>query len=344
MTRERDQAASDLAVEERTYADLQTRIEGLEGDVEAARSEVFAAVNAATALRHAMEHASAARARIGEQIAKLEAESHDLRVEAERAAHDRAIAETGLQQAREAIEALRLDRLSRESELTAARTARETRSQEFRDRRSPGRGAGRAAAVARGTGCRAGGIRRWRAAGAGGVERRRRADGIGGRLPRGRWPVRAGGRGLPRRPPGTRRRFDARGSVSRTAVRVRPERRPRWVPHRVRSAVRGGRSAGARAAGRDRDDRHRSRVGSRRKSDRRHDGGRVDRRIDGKRQDGCRRHAWPGRHHGGAGISRSERGSGRHPRRVSRDSRHEARNQGIARPHRGGPRHAGPDA
>ena len=130
---ERDQAASDLAVEERTYADLQTRIEGLEGDVEAARSEVFAAVNAATALRHAMEHASAARARIGEQIAKLEAESHDLRVEAERAAHDRAIAETGLQQAREAIEALRLDRLSRESELTAARTARETRSQEFRD-------------------------------------------------------------------------------------------------------------------------------------------------------------------------------------------------------------------
>ena len=130
---ERDQAASDLAVEERTYADLQTRIEGLEGDVEAARSEVFAAVNAATALRHAMEHASAARARIGEQIAKLEAESHDLRVEAERAAHDRAIAETGLQQAREAIEALRLDRLSRESELAAARTARETRSQEFRD-------------------------------------------------------------------------------------------------------------------------------------------------------------------------------------------------------------------
>ncbi|MGH9308274.1 MAG: AAA family ATPase, partial [Vicinamibacterales bacterium] len=52
---EREQAAADLAAEERAYADVQTQIEGLEGDVEAARSEVFAAVNAATALRHAME-------------------------------------------------------------------------------------------------------------------------------------------------------------------------------------------------------------------------------------------------------------------------------------------------
>ena len=53
-------------------------IEGLEADVEAARSEVFAAVNAATALRHAMEHAVAARARMAEQIAALEVEDHDL--------------------------------------------------------------------------------------------------------------------------------------------------------------------------------------------------------------------------------------------------------------------------
>jgi chromosome segregation protein len=130
---ERDQAAADLTIEERTYADVQTRIEGLEGDVEAARSEVFAAVNAATALRHAMEHAAAARARIGEQIAKLDAESHDLRVEAERAAQDRAQAESSQRQGREAMDALRLERLARESELAAARTAREARSQAFRD-------------------------------------------------------------------------------------------------------------------------------------------------------------------------------------------------------------------
>ena len=86
---ERDQAAADLAAEENTYADLQTRIEGLEGDVEAARSEVFAAVNAATALRHAVEHAGGARSRIGEQIGKLDVEAGDLRIEAERAAQER---------------------------------------------------------------------------------------------------------------------------------------------------------------------------------------------------------------------------------------------------------------
>ena len=57
-----------------------------------ARSEVFAAVNAATALRHAMEHAVAARARMAEQIAALEVEEHDLGVEAARAAAERATA------------------------------------------------------------------------------------------------------------------------------------------------------------------------------------------------------------------------------------------------------------
>ena len=129
---EREQAAADLGAEENAYSDVQTRIEGLEGDVEAARSEVFAAVNAATALRHAMEHAGAARARIGEQIAKLEIESHDLRVEAERAAQDRAAAEAGLQRARESMDELRVERAAKESELAGARTTREGRGQEYR--------------------------------------------------------------------------------------------------------------------------------------------------------------------------------------------------------------------
>jgi chromosome segregation protein len=131
-TVERDQAAADLAAEEHACSEVQTRIEGLEGDVEAARSEVFAAVNAATALRHAMEHAAASRSRIGEQIGKLEGEGHDLRVEADRAAQDRAVAEAGLQQARRAIEALHARRAERETELATARGTRETRAHEFR--------------------------------------------------------------------------------------------------------------------------------------------------------------------------------------------------------------------
>jgi chromosome segregation protein len=128
----RDQAAADLGDEENTYSVIQTKIEGLEGDVEAARSEVFAAVNAATALRHAMDHAGAARARIGEQIGKLDVEGHDLRVEADRAHQERALAEAGLQTAREAMDALRLDRMAREAELAGARKAREARGHEFR--------------------------------------------------------------------------------------------------------------------------------------------------------------------------------------------------------------------
>ena len=113
--------------EEAVYAELQRNIKGLEADVEAARSEVFAAVNAATALRHATDHAAAARTRIAEQLSKLEVESSDLRVEAERAAQERAAAEEGLLRARDAMEALRVDRALRDTELAGARASREER-------------------------------------------------------------------------------------------------------------------------------------------------------------------------------------------------------------------------
>ena len=85
---DRDAAAETLHGEEAAYADQQRNIEGLEADVEAARSEVFAAVNAATALRHAMEHAMGARTRLAEQIGRLDIERRDL-TSIERAARER---------------------------------------------------------------------------------------------------------------------------------------------------------------------------------------------------------------------------------------------------------------
>jgi chromosome segregation protein len=118
---ERDRAAETLAGEERAYAAATLTIEGLESDVEASRSEVFAAVNAATALRHAMEHAAGARARIGEELAKLDVERNDLQVEAQRAADERATAEEALRRAREATASLHVDRAARETELATAR-------------------------------------------------------------------------------------------------------------------------------------------------------------------------------------------------------------------------------
>jgi chromosome segregation protein len=130
----REEAAETLRGEEAAYADVERNIEGLEADVEAARSEVFAAVNAATALRHAMEHAAAARARMAEQIGKLEVESRDLRVEADRAAQDRAAAAESTERAREATDALRVDRTAKESELAGARADRDGRAQELRTR------------------------------------------------------------------------------------------------------------------------------------------------------------------------------------------------------------------
>ncbi|MEX1127162.1 MAG: chromosome segregation protein SMC [Vicinamibacterales bacterium] len=127
-------AADRMRAEDEAYAGLQRHIEGLEGDVEAARSEVFAAVNAATALRHAMEHAAGARARISEQLNKLEIESADLRVEADRAAQERRAAEESMVRARDAIDTLRVDRATRDSELAGARADRETRTREYRTR------------------------------------------------------------------------------------------------------------------------------------------------------------------------------------------------------------------
>jgi chromosome segregation protein len=133
-TTEREAAFETLRGEEAAYADLQRHIEGLEADVEAARSELCAAVNAATALRHAMEHAAAARTRMVEQIGKLEVENQDLRVEVDRAAQDRETADASMRRAREAMEALRVDRAAKESALAGDRADRDGREREFRAR------------------------------------------------------------------------------------------------------------------------------------------------------------------------------------------------------------------
>jgi chromosome segregation protein len=131
---ERERASDALAREEDAYAAAHRTIEGMEADVEAARSEVYAAVNAATALRHAMEHAAAARARIGEQLAKLDVERGDLHVEAQRASEDRATAEDALRRARESMDSLHVDRAARESELAVGRASRDTLVKDLRTR------------------------------------------------------------------------------------------------------------------------------------------------------------------------------------------------------------------
>jgi chromosome segregation protein len=69
---------------------------------------------------------------MAEQLAKLDVEAGDLRLEAERAERDRLVAEEAMQRAREAMDALRIERAARESELAGAREAREVKARDLR--------------------------------------------------------------------------------------------------------------------------------------------------------------------------------------------------------------------
>jgi chromosome segregation protein len=129
---ERDRASATLASESQAYDVAHREIEGLEADVEAARSEVFSAINSATALRHSVEHAASARDRVLEILSKLQIEGDDLRIEDDRVTADREAASRGLLQAHEAMEATRLARAARESELATARIEHEWRARMVR--------------------------------------------------------------------------------------------------------------------------------------------------------------------------------------------------------------------
>jgi chromosome segregation protein len=131
---DRDRAAAMLRSASDAYETAHREIEGLEADVEAARSEVFSAINSATALRHALEHAAAARDRVGETLSKLDVETNDVRIESERVAADRTSAVEGLRRAHDAIEATRIARSARESELASARIEHEWRARSVRAR------------------------------------------------------------------------------------------------------------------------------------------------------------------------------------------------------------------
>jgi chromosome segregation protein len=125
---ERDRAAALLAAGSEAYDSAHREIEGLEADVEAARSEVFSAINAATALRHAIEHAGATRDRVGETLSKLDVELNDARLETERVAAEHAAAADAFRRAQLAIEETRIARGARDSELASARIEHEWRA------------------------------------------------------------------------------------------------------------------------------------------------------------------------------------------------------------------------
>ena len=130
--RARDAAAEALSEASEAQARSQQQIERLEADVEGARARVFAALSAGTALRHAMEHAASQRERVGEMLGKLDIERDDLRRETETVGASRTAAADSLSRAHTALEQLRLESATRESELAATRTEHESRLRTLR--------------------------------------------------------------------------------------------------------------------------------------------------------------------------------------------------------------------
>jgi chromosome segregation protein len=131
---DQQRAAAELVRIESEYADENRRIEGLESDVEAARSEVFSALNVATTLRHAIQHAEEAAQRVSEELAKLDMEESEVRMEQERLEGDRAATADGLRRAKEAAEASLHAKTARETELASARIELEWKSNSLRSR------------------------------------------------------------------------------------------------------------------------------------------------------------------------------------------------------------------
>jgi len=132
--RARDAAAQALAEAADAHARAQQQIEGLEADVEAARSSVFATLNSATALRHAMEHAAAQRDRVAATLAKLDVESADVRREAEAVEGQLTEARAALARSRAALDRIVAEQAARESELDATRACWAAHERALRER------------------------------------------------------------------------------------------------------------------------------------------------------------------------------------------------------------------
>jgi chromosome segregation protein len=130
--REASAAAALAAVAE--HAAAQSSIDAAEQAVDAARADVYAVMNTVTALTAALDAAAAQRERAAEVLGRLDAEASDLKTEHDRAVAARATAHNALAMAHESLEATRIARAARESELASARIEHEWRARDVRSR------------------------------------------------------------------------------------------------------------------------------------------------------------------------------------------------------------------
>ena len=131
---QREAAAATLRTDESDHVESLSAIEGLERDVEACRSEVYAAINAATALQHVVENAVEATAAIADELTRLGAESDDLATAAEKTSLEGERLVSAVAGVRQNLDTIRRARVDREAELDSARQSRDARGDEMRER------------------------------------------------------------------------------------------------------------------------------------------------------------------------------------------------------------------
>lgn len=130
----RDEASALASEAGDEYARAQQAIEALEQDVERARADVYAVLNTITALNAAHDNAGAQRDRAMATAGRLELEASELAAELEKARAQRQMAAEALRRAQDGLDAARVARAARESELATARTEHEWRSRDVRTR------------------------------------------------------------------------------------------------------------------------------------------------------------------------------------------------------------------
>ncbi len=130
----RDEASALAGEAADEYARAQQAIDALEQDVERARADVYAVLNTITALNAAHDNAGAQRERAMATLGRLEQEASELAAELEKARAQRQMAADALRRAQDGLDAAKIARAARESELASARIEHEWRARDVRSR------------------------------------------------------------------------------------------------------------------------------------------------------------------------------------------------------------------
>jgi chromosome segregation protein len=130
----RDDASALATAASEEYARAQQAIEGVEHEVESARAGVYAVLNTITALKAALESASSQRERAIGAEGRLDLEARELAAELGKAQAQRQSAADALRRAVDGLDAAKVARAARESELASARIEHEWRSRDVRSR------------------------------------------------------------------------------------------------------------------------------------------------------------------------------------------------------------------